>query len=155
MTELVTDAEVLKSLEPSYDLLKAVLAFKGMMQGEVLDVARSGPRDAGVRPPAQGEADPLAGVGDPLDGEAPIRLRANPPAGPDPLRADLELRLHQDQRLPAGAEQVGHHRQDQGDRDEGEIAGALLGGALQGLEGLVLLSQLRMEDRELVPDRVA
>lgn len=40
MTELVTDAEVLKNLEPSYELLKTVLSFKGMMQGEVLDVAR-------------------------------------------------------------------------------------------------------------------
>lgn len=40
MTELVTDAEVLKKLEPSYELLKAVLTFKGMMQGEVLEVAR-------------------------------------------------------------------------------------------------------------------
>ena len=40
MTELVTDAEVLKKLEPSYELLKAVLSFKGMMQGEVLEVAR-------------------------------------------------------------------------------------------------------------------
>jgi Mg-chelatase subunit ChlD len=40
MTELVTDAEVLKKLEPSYDLLKAVLTFKGMMKGGVLDVAR-------------------------------------------------------------------------------------------------------------------
>ena len=40
MTELVTDAEVLKKVEPSYELLKAVLTFKGMMQGEVLEVAR-------------------------------------------------------------------------------------------------------------------
>ena len=40
MTELVTDAEVLNRLEPSYELLKAVLSFKGMMQGEVLEVAR-------------------------------------------------------------------------------------------------------------------
>ena len=41
LTELVTDAEVLRKLEPSYDLLKAVLSFKGLMQGEVLDVARN------------------------------------------------------------------------------------------------------------------
>ncbi|MCY2964166.1 MAG: VWA domain-containing protein [Planctomycetota bacterium] len=40
MTELVTDPEVLKKLEPSYELLKAVLAYKGMMKGEVLEVAR-------------------------------------------------------------------------------------------------------------------
>jgi Mg-chelatase subunit ChlD len=40
MTELVTDAEVLKKLEPSYELLKAVLTFRGMMQGPVLETAR-------------------------------------------------------------------------------------------------------------------
>lgn len=40
MTELVTDAEVLKKLEPSFELLKAVLTFKGMMRGEVLEIAR-------------------------------------------------------------------------------------------------------------------
>jgi Mg-chelatase subunit ChlD len=40
MTELVTDAETLRRLEPSYDLLKAVLTFRGLMQGEVLEVAR-------------------------------------------------------------------------------------------------------------------
>lgn len=40
MTELVTDPEVLAKLEPSYELLKAVLTFRGMMQGEVLQVAR-------------------------------------------------------------------------------------------------------------------
>jgi hypothetical protein len=40
MTELVTDAEVLKNLEPNYELLKAILSFKGMMSGEVLDTAR-------------------------------------------------------------------------------------------------------------------
>lgn len=41
MTELVTDAETLRRLQPSYDLLKAVLTFKGLMQGEVLEVARA------------------------------------------------------------------------------------------------------------------
>lgn len=40
MTELVTDPEVLNKLEPSYELLKTVLSFKGLMQGEVLEVAR-------------------------------------------------------------------------------------------------------------------
>jgi Mg-chelatase subunit ChlD len=40
MTELVTDPEVLAKLEPSYELLKTVLSFKGLMQGEVLEVAR-------------------------------------------------------------------------------------------------------------------
>src|SRR5688572_12386343 len=40
MTELVTDAEVLRKLEPNYELLKSVLTFRGMMKGEVLDVAR-------------------------------------------------------------------------------------------------------------------
>ena len=41
MTELVTDPEVLRKLEPNYELLKNVLTFKGLMQGEVLKVARS------------------------------------------------------------------------------------------------------------------
>lgn len=41
MTELVTDPEVLRKLEPNYELLKNVLAFKGMMKGEVIEVARS------------------------------------------------------------------------------------------------------------------
>ena len=40
LTELVTDPEVLKKLEPSYELLKAVLSFKGMMSGDVLELAR-------------------------------------------------------------------------------------------------------------------
>jgi Mg-chelatase subunit ChlD len=40
MTELVTDPEVLRKLEPNYELLKAVLSFRGMMKGEVLNVAR-------------------------------------------------------------------------------------------------------------------
>ena len=42
MTELVTDAEVLKKMEPSYELLKAILSFKGMMSGEGAGV---GPQD--------------------------------------------------------------------------------------------------------------
>lgn len=41
MTELVTDPETLRRLEPSYDLLKAVLTFKDLMQGEALDLART------------------------------------------------------------------------------------------------------------------
>jgi Mg-chelatase subunit ChlD len=41
MTELVTDAEVLRKLEPNYELLKSVLTFRGMMKGEVLEVART------------------------------------------------------------------------------------------------------------------
>jgi Mg-chelatase subunit ChlD len=40
MTELVTDPNVLKKLEPSYDLLKAVLTFRHLMHGRVLDTAR-------------------------------------------------------------------------------------------------------------------
>jgi hypothetical protein len=41
LTQLVTDPDTLRKLEPSYELLKSVMAFKGMMKGEVLDVARS------------------------------------------------------------------------------------------------------------------
>ncbi len=40
MTELVTDEEVLKTLEPNYELLKAVLAFRHLMSPKVLEVAR-------------------------------------------------------------------------------------------------------------------
>ncbi len=40
MTELVTDPEILGKLEPSYELLKAVLAFRGMMNDEVLEMAQ-------------------------------------------------------------------------------------------------------------------
>jgi Mg-chelatase subunit ChlD len=41
MTELVTDADVLKKMEPSYELLKAVLSFRHLMAPNVLDVART------------------------------------------------------------------------------------------------------------------
>lgn len=40
MTELVTDPEVLRQMEPSYDLLKLLLTFRSMMHGPVLDLAR-------------------------------------------------------------------------------------------------------------------
>jgi Mg-chelatase subunit ChlD len=40
MTGLVTDPAVLGKLEPNYDLLRTILTFKGMMQGEVLEMAR-------------------------------------------------------------------------------------------------------------------
>lgn len=38
--ELVTDAEVLRRAEPSDDLLRAILQFKHLMKGPVLDAAR-------------------------------------------------------------------------------------------------------------------
>lgn len=40
MTELVTDPEVLRSLEPSHDLVKAILQFKHLMSPSVLAEAR-------------------------------------------------------------------------------------------------------------------
>jgi Mg-chelatase subunit ChlD len=40
MTELVTDEEVLRKMEPSYELLKAVLTFRHMMKGKVIDTAK-------------------------------------------------------------------------------------------------------------------
>lgn len=40
MTELVTDPQVLERLEPNYDLLKALLTFRGMLKGPVLESAR-------------------------------------------------------------------------------------------------------------------
>lgn len=40
MTELISDPEVLQRLEPSYELLKMLLTFRGMLEGEVLNLAR-------------------------------------------------------------------------------------------------------------------
>lgn len=40
MTELVTDPEVLRKLEPNKELLKTILELKHMMKGEVLELAR-------------------------------------------------------------------------------------------------------------------
>jgi Mg-chelatase subunit ChlD len=40
MSELVTDPEVLGRLAPNLDLVKAILAFRGSMDGPVLEVAR-------------------------------------------------------------------------------------------------------------------
>ncbi len=40
LTELVTDAETLEKLEPSIDLLKTLLTFRGHLHGEVLRMAR-------------------------------------------------------------------------------------------------------------------
>lgn len=41
MKELITDPTVLKELEPDVNLLKTILAFKQMMKGEVLEVAKA------------------------------------------------------------------------------------------------------------------
>ena len=40
LTELVADPQVLERLEPNYTLLRTILTFKGMMRGEVLELAR-------------------------------------------------------------------------------------------------------------------
>ena len=40
LTELVTDAEILRRLEPNFDLLKLLLTFRGHLKGEVLNEAR-------------------------------------------------------------------------------------------------------------------
>ena len=40
MTELLTDPDVLRRLEPNKDLLKTILELKHMMKGEVLQMAR-------------------------------------------------------------------------------------------------------------------
>lgn len=40
MTELLTDPEVLRKLEPNKELLKTILSLKHMMKGEVLTLAR-------------------------------------------------------------------------------------------------------------------
>jgi Mg-chelatase subunit ChlD len=40
LTELVTDPEILRRLEPNFELLKMLLTFRGHLQGEVLNEAR-------------------------------------------------------------------------------------------------------------------
>ncbi len=40
LTELVTDAEILRRLQPSFDLVKMLLTFRGHLKGEVLNEAR-------------------------------------------------------------------------------------------------------------------
>ena len=40
LTELLTDKEVLNSLEPNQELLKTILSMKHLMKGEVLDTAK-------------------------------------------------------------------------------------------------------------------
>ena len=39
MKELVTDKQVLEQMQPNFELLKTLLTFRGMMHGEVLDLA--------------------------------------------------------------------------------------------------------------------
>lgn len=41
LTQLVTDPEVLSRLKPSYDLMKSLLSFRHLMQGETLEMARA------------------------------------------------------------------------------------------------------------------
>ena len=40
LTELVTDPEILRHLEPNFELLKMLLTFRGHLKGEVLNEAR-------------------------------------------------------------------------------------------------------------------
>jgi Mg-chelatase subunit ChlD len=40
MTEILTDPQVLERMEPSHDLLRALLTLKSQLKGEVLEVAR-------------------------------------------------------------------------------------------------------------------
>jgi Mg-chelatase subunit ChlD len=40
MTDLVTDPEVLQSMEPSYALMRTILSFRGLMSSRVLAIAR-------------------------------------------------------------------------------------------------------------------
>jgi Mg-chelatase subunit ChlD len=40
LTELVTDPEILRRLEPNFELLKMLLTFRGHLQGDVLNEAR-------------------------------------------------------------------------------------------------------------------
>lgn len=45
MTELITDPDVLARLQPNMDLLRAILTFRGQMEGPVLETARRIIRD--------------------------------------------------------------------------------------------------------------
>ncbi|MEZ4322809.1 MAG: VWA domain-containing protein [Myxococcota bacterium] len=57
LTELVTDPEILARAEPSTDLLKAIVQFKHLMKGPVLEIARARVREIVDRIRAELETD--------------------------------------------------------------------------------------------------
>ena len=79
MTELLTDPEVLKSLEPNRELLKTVLELKHMMKGPVLNVAREVVRKVAAELSRQMEQDMQKVISGQLDktSGSPIKSARN------------------------------------------------------------------------------
>src|SRR5690606_34200254 len=101
------------------DLLARTLArwTQGSTQvEEVLDVAGSCARHGRIHAAQQLEADLADGVAHARDRGLPGLVGPHPPPVSDGLAARLELWLHEDHGLPAGAEQPRDHGQDQADR---------------------------------------
>lgn len=79
LTELVTDPEVLGRAEPTTELLKAIVQFKHLMKGPVLEVARQRVREVveQVRSKLETDCAPaLYGPSQPLD-QPPVRTFRN------------------------------------------------------------------------------
>ncbi|MEL6177648.1 MAG: hypothetical protein AAFS10_01785, partial [Myxococcota bacterium] len=80
MTELVTDPEILRNSEPTDELLKAIIQFKHMMKGDVLEAAREVVRSivARIADRLLEQCRPaLHGVIDPTGNTPPIRSFRN------------------------------------------------------------------------------
>lgn len=79
MTELLTDPEVLRKLEPNRELLKTILELKSMMKGEVLQLAREIVRKVAEEIARQLEQDMRKALFGQLDrtGGSPIRSIRN------------------------------------------------------------------------------
>ena len=94
MTELVTDADVLKKMEPSYELLKAVLSFRHLMAPEGAGRGADAGPASGRRPQeaagARGSPGPLGpgqpAAAQPAEGRAQPRLASHDPVQSQALR---------------------------------------------------------------------
>ncbi|MCB9679417.1 MAG: VWA domain-containing protein [Alphaproteobacteria bacterium] len=78
LTELVTDPEILSRAEPTTDLLKAIVQFKHLMKGPVLEIARQRVREIVDRIRAELETDcqpALTGPARPAGGPAKKSFR--------------------------------------------------------------------------------
>jgi Mg-chelatase subunit ChlD len=79
LTELITDAEILRGCEPTEALLKTILQFKHLMKGEVLDAAREVVSEVVAQMSARLRREcssALYGTADP-DGRPPLRTFRN------------------------------------------------------------------------------
>jgi hypothetical protein len=119
MTELVTDEETLRKMEPSYELLKAVLSFRHLMAPKVLEVARQLVKQPQTQP-AQGRAQPRLAPNHPGQPQA-LRSRAQADNRPVAAllvagRASHPLAHHHGRRLQRIDDGLGHpQRGDGGD----------------------------------------